>query len=125
MTMGETTNAAIGRRGEDLAQEFLLGEGFTIYHRNWRNGRYELDFVAERDGVLHIVEVRTRMAGSPVSPEESYTRAKFKALCRAAGYYIRLYNITIDVQFDLIAIDRNEANEFELRYIPDVMSPTW
>ncbi len=118
-------NSEIGRRGEDMAQEFLLGEGFTIHHRNWRNGRYELDFVAERGGVLHIVEVKTRGAGSLLSPEESYTRAKFKALCRAAGYYIRLYNITVDVQFDLIAIDRSTAGEFDLRYIPDVMSPAW
>ena len=119
------TTAETGRQGEDLAQEYLLREGFTLLDRNWRNGRYELDLVAERDGVLHIVEVKTRVAGNPVSPEEAYTRAKFRALCKAAEYYIRLYRIEFDVQFDLIAVEHDEAGDFTLRYIPQVMSPVW
>ncbi len=121
----ERTTAEIGRQGEDLAQEYLLREGFTLLHRNWRNGRYELDLVAEKEGVLHIVEVKTRVAGNPVSPEEAYTRAKFRALCQAAGYYIRLYKIDADVQFDLIAVEHDEWGEYVLRYIPAVMSPVW
>jgi putative endonuclease len=121
----ERTTAEIGRQGEDLAQEYLLREGFTLLHRNWRNGRYEIDLVAEKDGVLHIVEVKTRVAGNPVSPEEAYTRAKFRSLCLAAGYYIRSYKIETDVQFDLIAVEHDEQGEFALRYIPEVMSPVW
>ena len=121
----ERTTAEIGRQGEDLAQEYLLREGFTLLHRNWRNGRYELDLVAEKGGVLHVVEVKTRATGNPVSPEEAYTRAKFRSLCRAAEYYIRLYRIDADVQFDLIAVEHNERNEYALRYIPDVMSSVW
>ena len=115
----------IGRRGEDLAQEYLLGAGFTLLHRNWRNGRYELDLVAEKEGVLHIVEVKTRAAGNLTSPEEAYTRAKFRSLCRAAEYYIRLYKVELDVQFDLIAVEHDPSGESTLRYIPDVMSPVW
>ena len=121
----EKTNAEIGRRGEDLAQEFLLGKGFTLLHRNWRNGRYELDFVAEKEGVLHVVEVKTRVAGNLTSPEEAYTRAKFRALCRAVEYYIQLYKIDWEVQFDLIAVEHDISGGFALRYIPDVMSPVW
>lgn len=96
-----------------------------MLHRNWRNGRYELDLVAEKDGVLHIIEVKTRVAGNPVSPEEAFTRAKFRSLCRAAEYYIQLYKIDLDAQFDLIAVEHDERGEFSLRYIPDVMSPVW
>ena len=105
--------------------EYLFREGFTLLHRNWRNGRYELDLVAEKDGILHIVEVKTRATGNPVSPEEAYTRKKFKALCRAVEYFIGLYKIDMDVQFDLIAVEHNETGGFSLRYIPDVMSPMW
>jgi putative endonuclease len=121
----DRTTAEIGRRGEDLAQEYLLRQGFTLLHRNWRNGRYELDLVAEKEGVLHIVEVKTRVAGNLTSPEGAYTRAKFKALCKAAEYYIRLYGIDLDAQFDLIAVEYNESGGFSLRYIPQVMSPVW
>ena len=122
--MGKNT-AEIGRRGEDLAQEYLLNEGFNLLHRNWRNGRYELDIVAEKEGVLHIVEVKARAAGNLTSPEEAYTRTKFKALCKAAGFYIELYQVESEVQFDLIAIDHGDSGEYTLRYVPDVMSPAW
>jgi len=121
----ERTTAEIGQLGEDLAQEYLLGEGFMLLHRNWRNGRYELDLVAEKEGTVHIVEVKTRAAGNPVSPEESYTRAKFRSLCLAAAAYIRLNRVEADVQFDLIAVEHDPSGECALRYIPAVMSPVW
>lgn len=51
-----------GAEGERLAAEYLLKEGFDLLHRNWRNGRCEIDLVARRDGVLHIIEVKSRAA---------------------------------------------------------------
>ena len=114
-----------GNRGEDRAQEYLFARGYEILHRNWRNGRYELDLVAVRDGVLHIIEVKTRRKDSLTSPEEALTRKKFKALCRAAEYYIALYHIDLEVQFDLLAIEYDESGACEIRHIPDAMSPVW
>ena len=35
-----------GAEGERLAAEYLLKEGFDLLHRNWRNGRCEIDLVA-------------------------------------------------------------------------------
>lgn len=121
----ERTTAEIGRRGEDLAQEYLLKEGFTLLHRNWRNGRYELDFVAEKNGVLHVVEVKTRVAGNLTSPEEAYTRAKFRSLCKAAEFYIQLYKVEWEVQFDLVAVEHDGLESFTLKYIPNVMFAVW
>lgn len=123
--MMEPSTAEIGRLGEDLAQEYLLREGFQLLHRNWRSGRYELDLVAEKEGTIHIVEVKTRVTGNPVSPEESYTRAKFRSLCYAAAAYVRLNRVEADVQFDLIAVEHSPSGECALRYIPEVMSPVW
>jgi len=121
----EGTKAEIGQQGENLAQQYLLERGFTLLDRNWRNGRYELDLVAEKEGILHIVEVKTRMAGNLTSPEEAYTRAKFKSLCKAAEFYIALYKIEWEVQFDLVAVEYDPGGDFRLRYIPDVMSAVW
>ncbi|MDR0954111.1 MAG: YraN family protein [Rikenellaceae bacterium] len=121
----EGTKVEIGRQGEDLAQEYLMQQGFTLLYRNWRNGRYELDLVAEKEGRLHIVEVKTRQAGSLASPEEAYTRAKFRSLCRAAEYFIGLYRIDMEVQFDLIAVEHDPSGALTLRYIPEVMTPAW
>ncbi|MBQ4539816.1 MAG: YraN family protein, partial [Alistipes sp.] len=40
------TTAQIGRRGEDVAVEYLRSRGYMICAQNWRSGRYEIDIVA-------------------------------------------------------------------------------
>ena len=115
----------IGQRGEEIAARFLLSEGFDLLHRNWRSGRYELDTVARKEGVLHIVEVKSRKADGLTAPEEAMTRKKFNALFRAAQQYVALYRIDADTQFDLIAVDLLPDSTHRLRYIPNAMVPRW
>ena len=115
----------IGPRGEEIAARFLLSEGFDLLHRNWRSGRYELDIVAHKEGVLHIVEVKSRKADGLTAPEEAMTRKKFNALFRAAQQYVALYRIDADTQFDLIAVDLLPDSTHRLRYIPNAMVPRW
>ena len=115
----------IGQRGEEIAARFLLSEGFDLLHRNWRSGRYELDIVARKEGVLHIVEVKSRKADGLTAPEEAMTRKKFNALFRAAQQYVALYRIDADTQFDLIAVDLLPDSTHRLRYIPHAMVPRW
>ncbi|UKI39785.1 MAG: YraN family protein [Alistipes putredinis] len=84
-------NIERGRQGEQAAAEYLLEHGFEILHRNWRSGHYELDIVAVRDGVLHVVEVKCRKKGTPfTAPEEALTPAKQRSLLRAAAGYAAL-----------------------------------
>ena len=64
-----------GLRGEQAAAEWLIANGFELLHRNWRSGRYELDIVALREGVLHVVEVKCRRSGALSPPEEAMTPA--------------------------------------------------
>lgn len=115
----------IGQRGEEIAARFLLSEGFDLLHRNWRSGRYELDIVARKEGVLHIVEVKSRKADGLTAPEEAMTRKKFNALFQAAQQYVALYRIDADTQFDLIAVDLLPDSTHRLRYIPNAMVPRW
>lgn len=114
-----------GLRAEEEAARFLLSEGFRLLHRNWRSGRYELDIVAERDGVLHIVEVKCRRDGGLTTPEEAMTQAKFRSLFRAAERYIALYGLDMDTQFDLVCVLYDAGGGSRLEYIPDVMTPHW
>lgn len=109
-----------GARGEELAARWLRDNGFELLHRNWRNGRCELDIVACKGGVIHFVEVKTRKAGSLTTPEEALTPAKFRSLLGAARAYLALHRLDAESQFDLIAIQGSE-----LRYIPNAMTPSW
>lgn len=120
--MADTIN--IGNKGENAAAEYLQSNGFRILHRNWRSGRYELDIVAEREGVVHVVEVKCRRRRGLTTPEDAITPAKFRSLMQAAQAYVETFAIDTDVQFDLVAVEYDESG-FEVRYVPDAMLPSW
>ena len=83
-----STTAETGRAGERAAAEYLRRAGYEICALNWRSGRYELDIVARKAGIVHFVEVKTRRAGSLTPPEAAVTPQKFRALTRAAVRYL-------------------------------------
>lgn len=79
---------AIGRRGEDLAAAWLQRHGYTILERNWRRPCGELDLIAERDGEIVGVEVKTRSSAAMGEPEEAVTLAKQRKLLLTMQTYL-------------------------------------
>ena len=49
-----------GKEGEALALGFLRQNDFEILHCNWRFGRYEIDIIAKKQSMLHIIEVKRK-----------------------------------------------------------------
>lgn len=47
-----------GKTGEKLAADWLEKKGFTILEKNWRHKRLEVDIIAEKDNLLHFIEVK-------------------------------------------------------------------
>lgn len=119
------TNATIGQRGEQLAISYLRKNGFLIASRNWRAGRYEIDVVAQKMGITHLIEVKTRKAGSLVSPEASITPAKASAMRRAARAYVGQNRIVGEVSIDLVAIDMFPDGSHNLRFIEQAVEFGW
>lgn len=115
----------IGAAGERAAVEWLRVHRFIIMDTNWRLGRYEIDIVASRGDRVHFVEVKLRKAGGLTTPEEAMTPVKCKALLRAANLYIEQYNVTLDCQIDLVAIDYTDDGRISVRYVPDAVNPKW
>jgi len=112
----------LGRKGEDLACAYLQERGFTILHRNWRCAHKEIDIVAKKDGILHIVEVKTRSSNFMVAPEEAITMAKQRLLIRAAQAYINYSSFEGEAQFDVFSIIVS-AHSHEIMYIPQAFYP--
>ena len=75
----------LGRRGEDLAADYLSGAGLEIVERNWRCALGEIDIVAREGGETVFVEVKTRAGLGYGHPLESITVAKLARLRRLAG----------------------------------------
>ena len=53
-------NKDTGFLGENIASAHLLELGFEILERNWRYKHLEIDIIASKENLLHIVEVKTR-----------------------------------------------------------------
>ena len=83
------TRQALGRHGEQVAAEHLLGAGFVILERNWRSRIGEIDIVALDGETLVICEVKTRRGVGYGAPLEAVTRAKAARLARLGWEYRR------------------------------------
>ena len=55
------SNISIGRKGEELAQEFLKKQGYKILETNKHFSKFcEIDIIAEDKNTLVFCEVKTR-----------------------------------------------------------------
>lgn len=50
----------IGKRGEELAAEYLIKNGYTVTARNAHVSHDEIDIIAEDEGHIVFVEVKAR-----------------------------------------------------------------
>ena len=120
-----STTAETGRAGERAAAEYLRRAGYEICALNWRSGRYELDIVARKAGIVHFVEVKTRRAGSLTPPEAAVTPQKFRALTGAAVRYLAATGGQDEAQFDLAAVDVMPDGHMEVRLVEQAMEYNW
>lgn len=97
---------ALGQAGESLAARELARRGYRIVERNWRCPIGEIDIVAEKGGVLVIVEVRTRRGDEHGTPQESITPAKQAKLIEVASTYVQEHELQDrDWRIDVVAVE--------------------
>lgn len=113
----------IGKKGEQQAADYLLAQGYAIRHRNWRSGRKELDIVAEKDGRLVVVEVKTRSNSDYGTPLEAVTPLKIRRIVAATDAYLRQFEIDAPVRFDVIALTENDEGGPTLEHIEHAFYP--
>jgi putative endonuclease len=100
-------DAALGRRGEDLAHRYLRTKGLSVLARNYRpdGGDSEVDIVARDGGVLVFVEVKSRTSTEFGSPDRAIGHEKQKNIVRAARAFATRAGIEwSEVRFDTISI---------------------
>lgn len=78
----------LGRAGEDRAVRHLTGRGYRILDRNWRCPQGEIDIVATVDGMLCVVEVKTRRSAAFGHPFEAVDARKRRRLWQLAHAWI-------------------------------------
>jgi putative endonuclease len=111
--------AGRGRRGEAVAEAFLVARGFRVLARNHRIRRGEVDLVCLDGDVLCFVEVRSREAGGPVLPEESVDRRKARRVVVAAtDWAVRNGGLERPIRFDVVAVEHGEPGAPLVRHFP-------
>lgn len=116
------THNALGKAGEDAAADYLQQKGYLIRHRNWRKNRLELDIVATDGQELVVVEVKTRHDTELSRPEEAVDWRKVRHIVIAADTYLKLYNLTCPVRFDIVTVVGTPGH-FEITHLPNAFYP--
>ncbi len=100
----------LGAAGERLAAEQLRRVGYLIRAMNYRCRAGEVDIVAEEDGDIVFVEVKTRRGTAYGLPEEAVTPAKQRKLVTAAQSYLAAHGL-LDTSWriDVVAIALTQA----------------
>lgn len=115
-------NQLTGRKGEDIAVQYLKNHGFLVLERNWRSGRCEIDIIASRGNLLHFVEVKTRSGLRFGYPEASISRVKMKHLRLAAAAFQYKHPKWKYIQFDALSVLLQGKTVQEIRFFEDIYS---
>lgn len=94
----------IGKKGEQLAQEYLLQNNYTLLETNYHYRKAEIDIIAQKNNVLAIVEVKTRSSLAYGNPESFVNKKKISLLIEAANAYIEKNNLNLEVSLDIITV---------------------
>ena len=94
----------LGKKGEQLAIDYLLKNDYSIIERNFRFDKAEVDIIARKGGSLAIIEVKTRSTTDFVKPKQ------IQRLVKAVDEYITVNKLDVEVRFDIIAIVKEGKN---------------
>ncbi|GAA3558785.1 YraN family protein [Snuella lapsa] len=106
----------LGKKGEQLAEDFLLKKGYVIKERNYRFDKAEVDIIAQLNEILAIVEVKTRSTIDFGNPQDFVKPKQIQQLVKAVDAYIIKNNLNVDVRFDIIAIIK-KGNGYTIEHL--------
>lgn len=112
---------AVGAYGERVAVRHLEESGYDVLARNWRcrspvSG--ELDVVASRDGVVVIVEVKTRRSGAFGPPALAVTPVKAARIRAVAQQWLaRVGLASAPLRFDVVSVLRPASGAAVVEHI--------
>jgi len=98
----------LGKKGEQLAIDFLIDNNYTILETNYRYLKAEVDIIAQKKDVLVAIEVKTRTSNYFGNPQDFVNPKKIKLLLSAIDNYVVERDLDVEVRFDIIAIITNK-----------------
>lgn len=108
----------LGKQGENAAADFLRVRGYRIRTRNFRVPIGEIDIVAEKEGTLVFVEVKTRRWLSCGTPAQAVNHHKQRKIIQTAQWYLRQYHCEdCPCRFDVLEVYMKAGQPADIRQI--------
>jgi putative endonuclease len=114
----------LGARGEGIAAEFLESKGYCVRSRNFRVRGGEADIIAAKDGLVVVVEVKTRSMGRFGSPAQAVNERKARRVVRAGRTFCRRQGLSlVKLRFDVVAVEwPHGGGDPRIRHYPGGLS---
>jgi len=87
----------VGNRAEQIASEWLMKQGCQILDRNVYSRFGEIDIIAQKDGILHFIEVKS---GTTFEP-------------RSIQAYLKKHKLDMPYQLDALIVKGDECEWIE------------
>jgi putative endonuclease len=114
-------NQRVGTWGEEIAAEYLTGQGFEIVTRNARTPYGEIDIIARQGDTVVFLEVKTRTSDKMGLPEDSITARKRQHMLSAAEHYAMEREID-HWQIDVISIEGKPGVKPKITHFENAIS---
>ena len=108
----------LGKKGEQVACDFLIAKGYKILSRNYRFKKAEIDIIAQLNELLVVVEVKTRTSTFFGNPQDFISQKKIKRLVQAINRYVYDNATDLEIRFDIVAVVF-ENNKFSIEHLED------
>ncbi len=101
-----------GNEGEAIATRYLEDLDYKIIERNFYARKLgEIDIIAQKDGVLHFIEVKS--AKADFDPIYNLTPKKLKKVINSAHYYLKVKNLDLSFCIDALIIRQGSVELIE------------
>ena len=111
-----------GKKGEEIAVNYLISIGYQVLETNWRFGHKEIDIIALHKKDVIFIEVKTRKSSYYEKPYESVGSQKQQFLIEAAEAYIEKNEFDVEIRFDIISI-LLENKKTNIEHIENAFTP--
>ena len=115
----------LGEQGESSACDALEKLGYTIIERRYRTRFGEIDVIANDQGTVVFVEVKTKTDCTFSDPVESVTKQKQRRVVSMAEQYVAYHRLDdTPCRFDVVAID-SSVTPSQITIYKDAFRPGW
>lgn len=102
-------NKQLGGRGQETAEQYLVGKGMELIMRNYSTRFGEIDLIMKDKNIMVFVEVKTKTGGDFGTPEEMFTRGKYERVRRMGITYLKGKEVACRI--DMVGVVMDQAGQ--------------